>query len=76
MVLLAASIRFSVGGPLPTNVQNQKSKRSDEEFLPDENFSLVTDEKLILLKDLVEATHDPKLHDLYDAVQQIGRAHV
>ncbi len=43
-------------------------KRADETLLPNGNFSLVTHEKLLKLKELAEAAHDPKLNDLYRAV--------
>lgn len=47
---------------------NESSKRSEESFLPNGNFSLVTHEKLLQLKELADAAHDPKLHELYRAV--------
>ncbi|CAF1255462.1 unnamed protein product [Rotaria sordida] len=45
-----------------------KSKRSDSSLLPNEKFSLVTEEKLFKLKELADVAHDSKLHDLYRAV--------
>ncbi|CAF2510333.1 unnamed protein product [Rotaria sp. Silwood2] len=45
-----------------------KIKRSDSTLLPNEIFSLVTDEKLLKLKELADIAHDSKLHDLYRAV--------
>jgi hypothetical protein len=47
---------------------NYKIKRADDTSLPNGNFSLVTNEKLLKLKELADAVHDPKLHDLYRAV--------
>ena len=43
-------------------------KRSDDTFFPNENFTLITNEKLQQLKDLANVIHDPKLHDLYRTV--------
>lgn len=43
-------------------------KRSDDEFLPNNNLQLVTNEKLMKLKELAESVHDPRLTDLYRAV--------
>jgi hypothetical protein len=45
------------------------SQRSQETLLPNGNFSLVTNEKLLKLKELAETMHDPKLQDLFHAVQ-------
>ena len=47
---------------------NKKSKRFNEDFLPNGKFSVVTNEKLIKLQEFVNAVHDPKLYDLYRAV--------
>lgn len=47
---------------------HENFKRSEESFLPNGNFSLVTNEKLLQLKELANAIHDPKLQDLYQAV--------
>jgi hypothetical protein len=69
VLILAVYINYLTA--LPLNAQdnfNEKSKRSDETFLPNGNLSLVTDEKLSKLKELANVIHDPKLHDLYRAV--------
>ncbi len=47
---------------------DEKFKRADDTFLPNGTFTLVTDEKLHKLKELADAVHDPKLDDLYRAV--------
>ncbi|CAF1668448.1 unnamed protein product [Adineta ricciae] len=43
-------------------------KRSDHTFFPNENFALITNEKLLQLKDLADAIDDSKLHELYRTV--------
>jgi hypothetical protein len=67
---LAIHIHFLIGLPLIDDDDNNNGriKRSDEGFLPNENYSLVTTEKLLKLNELAESVHDPKLHDLYRAV--------
>jgi hypothetical protein len=69
VLILTVYINYLTGLPLndEDNI-NEKFKRLDETFLPNGNLSLVTDEKLRLLKELANAVHDPKLHDLYRAV--------
>jgi len=69
-VILAIHIQFLIGLPIndDDNNYNEKNKRADETFLPNENFSLVTTEKLLKLKAFADGVHDPKLHDLYRAV--------
>ncbi|CAF1409620.1 unnamed protein product [Adineta steineri] len=55
---------------------NARLKRSDGSLLPNESFTMITNEKLMKLKDLAKAKDDPKLHDLYRAVNhyvQIAR---
>ena len=47
---------------------NEQVKRADDTFLPNGNLALVTEEKLRKLKELAFAAHDPKLHELYRAV--------
>jgi len=69
LLILTLRIHYSFGLPLiDENDHNEKIKRSDDVFLPNENFSLVTNEKLLKLKELADAVHDPKLDDLYRAV--------
>ncbi|CAF1934725.1 unnamed protein product [Rotaria magnacalcarata] len=71
VVILTIHIQFLVGLPLMNDDEtysDQNSKRSDEPLLPNGNFSLVTKEKLLKLQELADAVHDPKLHDLYRAV--------
>jgi len=67
---LAIHIQFLIGLPIidDDDDHNEKIKRSDENFLPNGNFSLVTSEKLIKLKEFADSLNDPKLHDLYRAV--------
>ena len=43
-------------------------KRSDDTFFPNENFTLITNEKLIQLKGLADVIDDSKLHELYRTV--------
>ena len=64
--------RFLIGFPL-NNDDNEQWKRSDESFLPNGNFALVTNEKLLKLEELANAAHDPKLHDLYRAVNHYAQ---
>ena len=47
---------------------HENNKRAEDSFLPNGNFSLVTNEKLLQLKELANAIQDPKLQDLYRAV--------
>ncbi|CAF3413615.1 unnamed protein product [Rotaria sp. Silwood1] len=62
-------IHCLLGVPLISDDEHdEKIKRSDNALLPNENFSLVTDEKLIKLKELASVVSDSKLHDLYRAV--------
>jgi len=74
---LTVHINYLFGLPLVDNDNHhEKSKRADDSFLPNESFSLVTNEKLFKLKELADAVHDPKLDDLYRAVNhyvQIAR---
>ncbi|CAF0841075.1 unnamed protein product [Adineta ricciae] len=73
-LILAAHVHYLFG--LPVMDEDEHSKRSDETLLPNGNFTLVTNEKLQKLKEVAEAAHDPKLHDLYRAVNhyvQIAR---
>jgi hypothetical protein len=67
---LAIHIQFLIGLPIinDDDDHNGKIKRSDENFLPNGNFSLVTNEKLFKLKEFADSLNDPKLHDLYRAV--------
>ncbi|CAF3354227.1 unnamed protein product [Rotaria socialis] len=71
VVILTIHVQFLIGLPLINDDEthsDQKSRRSDEPLLPNGNFSLVTNEKLLKLQELADAVHDPKLHDLYRAV--------
>ncbi|CAF2986691.1 unnamed protein product [Rotaria sp. Silwood2] len=71
VIIVAMNIQFIIGLPLidsDDNYNNERLKRSDETLLPNGNFSLVTKEKLLKLQELANAVHDPKLHDLYRAV--------
>lgn len=70
-VILAIQIHFLIGLPLVNDDDDGhfgKMKRADENLLPNGNFSVVTTEKLHKLKQLADAVHDPKLNDLYRAV--------
>jgi len=68
-LVLAVHIHYLVGLPLiEEDSHDEKFKRSDDTLLPNGNYSLITDEKLQKLKELADAVHDPKLHDLYRAV--------
>jgi len=68
-IILAVHIDYLFGLPLIEEDNHiKKFKRSDDTLLPDGNFSLVTSEKLLKLKELADAVHDPKLDDLYRAV--------
>ena len=74
VLVLAVHVHHLFG--LPVMDEDEQSKRSDETLLPNGNFTLVTNEKLQKLKEVAEAAHDPKLHDLYRAVNhyvQIAR---
>ncbi len=68
VVILTIHIRFLIGLPLIDDDKTGRMKRSDEKLLPDGNFSLVTNEKLLKLKELADAAQDSKLNDLYRAV--------
>ena len=70
VVILAVHVHILFGLPLTDNVDTSaaKSKRSEESLLPNANFAVVTSEKLLKLKELADAANDPKLHDLYRAV--------
>ena len=61
-------IQFSLGKPLIDDDSHETAKRSEEDFLPNSNLQLVTNEKLMKLKELAESVHDSKLTDLYRAV--------
>jgi hypothetical protein len=67
---LAIQIHFLFGLPIIDDDDENigRMKRADETLLPNANFSLVTSEKLLKLKELADAAHDPKLTDLYRAV--------
>lgn len=67
-VILAIQIHFLIGLPYMDDGDFSKMKRADETLLPNGNFSVVTNEKLLKLKQLADAVHDPKLQDLYRAV--------
>ena len=70
MVILAIDIQILSGLPLATDedLDSDKAKRADEKYFPDEDLSLVTEEKLHKLREFADATRDPKLYELYDAV--------
>ena len=44
-------------------------KRLDSALLPNAHFSVVTDEKLLELRELAGKIQDPTLRELYDVVQ-------
>ncbi|CAF3391005.1 unnamed protein product [Rotaria socialis] len=68
-IILVAQIHDLFGLPLIDISRNVgRIKRSDDKLLPNENFSLVTDEKLVRLQQLADSAHDPKLYDLYRVV--------
>ena len=69
-VILTVQIHFLIGLPFMDDGDENfgKMKRADEDLLPNANFSVVTTEKLLKLKQLADTVHDPKLHDLYRAV--------
>jgi hypothetical protein len=68
-LILAVHIHYLFGLPLiEEDNHDEKFKRSDDTLLPNGNYSLVTNEKLLKLKELADAVHDPKLNDLYRAV--------
>jgi hypothetical protein len=74
VVILAIHLHVLNGLPLiedddDNNNNYEHMKRSDENFLPNEMFSLVTNEKLFKLQELANAVHDPKLHELYRVVK-------
>lgn len=54
--------------PFDVDEYFEKMKRSDNKFIPDENLSLVTEEKLMRLKEVAETAHDRKVLDLYRIV--------
>ncbi|UJR28482.1 hypothetical protein I4U23_009720 [Adineta vaga] len=66
-ILFAIHIQLSMGMPLKTD-NVQRLKRSDDTFLPNDKFALITNEKLQKLKQFADLIHDPKLLDLYNAV--------
>jgi hypothetical protein len=72
VVILAVHIHFLAGLPLVDDDDDNNNmkifKRSDETLLPNGKYSLVTNEKLLKLKELANTVHDPKLNDLYLAV--------
>ncbi|CAF1040281.1 unnamed protein product [Rotaria sp. Silwood1] len=71
VIILAVNIQFLIGLPLidgDDNYNNERLKRSDESLLPNGNFSLVTNEKLLKLQELANVVQDSKLQDLYRAV--------
>jgi hypothetical protein len=68
-VVLTIHVRLLLGLPVIVEDTEDKIHRSEDEFLPNGTLSLVTNEKLIKLKDLADAVHDPKLQDLYRAVK-------
>ncbi|CAF0769916.1 unnamed protein product [Rotaria sordida] len=75
-VIVTMNIQFLIGVPLINDddyYNNERSKRFDQTFLPNGNFSLVTKEKLIKLQELANVVHDPKLHDLYRAVNHYAQ---
>ena len=61
-------IQFTFGIPLIDDDSHERATRSEDDFLPNSNLQLVTNEKLMKLKELAESVHDPKLTDLYRAV--------
>jgi hypothetical protein len=66
---LTVHVHYLFGLPLiDEDNHDEKIKRSDDALLPNGNFSLVTNEKLLKLKELADTIHDPKLDDLYRAV--------
>jgi len=68
-IILAAHLQYIFGVPVGhENDASENMKRSDEKLLPSADFSLVTNEKLLKLKELASVVHDPKLNDLYRAV--------
>ena len=74
-MVLTAHIACLFGTPV-INDDIEQYKRSDDELLPNGSFSLVTNEKLLTLKELAEAADDPKLKELFRAVNhyvQIAR---
>lgn len=62
-------VQLLLGQPAVAANTEEKILRAEDNFLPNGTLSLVTNEKLIKLKDLADAVHDPKLHDLYRAVK-------
>ena len=67
---MAIDIQILFGLPLATgnDLESVRAKRGDEKYFPDENLSMVTEEKLLKLKEFADANRDPKLYELYDAV--------
>ena len=67
---MAIQVYESIGVPLASYSDDNtaKAKRSEDALLPNANFSVVTHEKLLKLKELADAANDPKLKDLYRAV--------
>jgi hypothetical protein len=70
VVIFAIHIHLLIGLPLKDDDDdnNNKLKRSDGSLFPNGNFTIVTNEKLLQLKELADVVHDPKLLDLYRAV--------
>jgi hypothetical protein len=69
VLLFVARIHYLLGLPLVDEDDlSKQSKRSDDTLLPNGSFSLVTNEKLLKLKEVADDVHDPKLLDLYRAV--------
>lgn len=67
---MAIQVYESIAIPLVSNSDDNtaKVKRSEDGLLPSANFSVVNQEKLLKLKELADAADDPKLKDLYRAV--------
>ncbi|UJR21032.1 hypothetical protein I4U23_024132 [Adineta vaga] len=76
-LILTVHVHYLCGLPVADEEeQNNQFKRSDDTLLPNGNYTLVTNEKLQKLKEVADAVHDPKLHELYRAVNhyvQIAR---
>ena len=70
-VVLTIHVRLLLGLPAIAQDTEEKIHHPEDNFLPNGTLALVTTEKLTKLKDLADAVHDPKLHDLYRAVQAL-----
>lgn len=68
VVILATQIHLLISLPLVDDEYSGNVKRADNTFLPNGNFSLVTNDKLLKLKELADAAHDPKVHSLFRVV--------